>query len=88
MKLTLRFAQSAVVLARFAYRQHFVRSFSVSHKLCDSVNNTLIWGSKQREQKTQKLKGVNLNFRMADPKTEEILAPLRKSVKEQVNADQ
>lgn len=37
------------------------------------------WGSKKAHRK------VKLHFIMADPKTEEILAPLRFLVKEQVN---
>ncbi|XP_064647807.1 glycine--tRNA ligase-like [Lineus longissimus] len=83
MKIALHLARSAAVFARFAYRQHFIRSFSVAHNLCKSANDNLLWGSKQKNIRNLKPKGVNLNFRMADSKTEEILAPLRKSVKEQ-----
>lgn len=46
-----------------------------------SVFLTSAWGTKKKHRK------VKLQFtldRMADPKTEEILAPLRASVKEQV----
>lgn len=57
------------------------RVFSLSHKVCDS--NKSEWGSKKKHRK------VNLQLleyqKMSDPKIEEILAPLRHSVKEQVS---
>ena len=60
-----------------AYRSIDSRSFSVSARLSGFEQ----WGTAKKNRK------VKLHFQpdMSDPQTEEALAPLRASVKEQVN---
>lgn len=57
------------------------RVFSLSHQVCQANNPE--WGKNKKHRK------VDLQLlehqKMADPKIEEILAPLRKFVKEQVS---
>lgn len=58
-----------------------VRKVSSTHQLCETNNNE--WGSKKAHRKV-KLRLIEYQ-KMADPKIEEILAPLRQTVKEQVS---
>jgi tRNA U34 2-thiouridine synthase MnmA/TrmU len=64
------------------YRKQCTRDFSLTREYFKNNQNTN-WGSKKahRNVKVQSL----LIQEMADPKIEEILAPLRAAVKEQVS---
>lgn len=57
------------------------RAVSLTHQLCDKNNPE--WGSKKAHRKV-KLRLLEYQ-KMSDPKIEEILAPLRQTVKEQVS---
>lgn len=57
------------------------RVFSLSHKVCKVKDPN--WGSK-KQHRNVKLQLLQYQ-KMADPKIEEILAPLRQNVKEQVS---
>lgn len=61
-------------------------AFKISHKaLCSSSKSLGNWGSKKKSKRNLQIKLPFIN--MGDPKSEEILAPLRASVKEQVGND-
>lgn len=59
------------------YKQ-LLRKFTVTARLADFSK----WGTKKKDRKVK----IQILQDMSDPKIEEILSPLRDSVKEQVNA--
>lgn len=88
MKILLNCIQPVVKFSKFLFKpinfpvKKFSRNFSIVkfEEQKNQVNNS--WGSKKSHRKIQ-LQLLDF-LKMADSKTEEILAPLRQAVKEQV----
>ena len=87
MKLAFIVRAAVVVLRRKSFHVKplasvpFLRQFHLLPS-ARSQSNKPVWGSKI--YKTRKFLKLQTHYMMADPKVEEILAPLRASVKEQV----